>query len=92
LNIMVPPLPAKDNLLQIFEYYLTSTTVPSENYERLDWLRVMVLYLYFNQNDLSQLAPEVLATLESWQTATETVVIRKEAELVGKWVEMEMNH
>jgi hypothetical protein len=88
LNMLVPPLPAKDNLLQTFENYLTKTTVSADNYQRLDWMRIMVLYLYFSQNDLSQLAPEVLATLESWQTAPETTVIHKEAELVWKWVDM----
>jgi len=88
LNIMVPPLPAKDLLLQTFENYLTKTTAPADNYQRLDWLRVMVLYMYFSQNDLSQLPSEVLKTLENWQTAPETAIIRKEAEFVKKWVEM----
>jgi len=88
LNIFVPPLPAKDLLLQTFENYLTKTTAPADNYQRRDWLRVMVLYMYFSQNDLSQLAPEVLTTLQNWQTAPETAIIRKEAEFVGKWVTM----
>ncbi|NTW26297.1 MAG: hypothetical protein HGA37_16475 [Lentimicrobium sp.] len=85
LNIMVPPLPAKEALLQTFENYLTKTAAPVDNYQRLDWLRAMVLYIYFSQNDLSQLPPEVLSTLDNWQTATETAIIRKEAELVGKY-------
>jgi hypothetical protein len=44
--------------------------------------------MYFSQNDLSKMPPQVLATLENWQMAPETYVIRKEAELVKKWVEM----
>lgn len=88
LNMLVPPLPAKDNLLQIFENYLTKHAADADNHQRLDWLRVMVLYLYFSQNDHSQLPPEVLTRLESWQTAPETTVIHEEAELVWKWVEM----
>ncbi|NTW24863.1 MAG: hypothetical protein HGA37_09200 [Lentimicrobium sp.] len=88
LNIMVPPLPAKEALLQTFENYLTKTAAPVDNYQRLDWLRVMVLYLYFSQNDISQLPPEVLTTLENWQTAPETAIVRKEVELVEKWVEL----
>lgn len=88
LNMMVPPLPAKDALLKTLEDYLTQTAAPTDNYQRLDWLRVMVLYLYFSQNDLSQLPPEVLKTLENWQTAPETYVIRKEVEMVKMYVEM----
>ena len=88
LNMLVPPLPQKDLLLQSFGNYLTKTTAPADNYERLDWLRVMVLYMYFSQNDLSQLPPEVLETLDSWQTAPETAVIREEVELVKKWLAM----
>ncbi|MCB9014656.1 MAG: hypothetical protein H6541_02595 [Lentimicrobiaceae bacterium] len=88
LNIMVPSLPAKDTLLQIFENYLTKNTTNADNAQRLDGLRVMVLYLYFSQNDLSQLQPEVLVTLGDWQAAPETLLIRKEIGLVRKWVEM----
>ncbi|MFH1120434.1 MAG: hypothetical protein V1775_11480 [Bacteroidota bacterium] len=88
LNMLVPPLPQKDMLLQSFGNYLAKTTTPADNYERLDWLRVMALYLYFSQNELSQLPPEVLGTLENWQTAPETWIIRKEVELVKSWVEM----
>jgi hypothetical protein len=88
LNILVPPLPPKDALLQRFENYLSKEAAPADNYQRLDWLRVMVLYIYFNQNDLSQLPPEVLETLENWQTAPETAVIREEVELVKKWLAM----
>ena len=88
LNIMVPPLPAKEALLQIFENYLTKNTTNADNAQRLDGLRVMVLYLYFSQNDLSQLQPEVLVTLGNWQAAPETLLIRKEIGLVQKWVEM----
>lgn len=91
LNIMVPPLPAKDQLLKTFGTYLTKTTGPADNYARLDWLRVMALYMYFSQNDISQLPPEALTTLENWQTASETYVIRKEAEMVRRWVEMAGN-
>ena len=90
LNMLVPPLPQKDLLLQSFGNYLTKTTAPADNYERLDWLRVMVLFIYFSQNDLSQLPPEVLETLENWQAAPETYVIRKEVEMVRKWAEMEI--
>ena len=88
LNMLVPPLPPKADLLQTFENYLTKETAPADNYQRLDWLRVMVLYIYFSQNDLSQLPPEVLTTLENLETAPETFVIRKEVELVRKWVEL----
>ncbi|KAF5032947.1 hypothetical protein DSECCO2_611850 [anaerobic digester metagenome] len=88
LNILVPPLPQKDLLLQTFHNYLTKTTEPADNYGRLDWLRVMALYLYFSRNDLSKLAPEVLTTLENWQTAPSTNIIRKEVELVKRWEEM----
>jgi hypothetical protein len=88
LNILVPPLPQNDLLLQSLHDYLTKTTEPADNYERLDWLRVMALYLYFSRNDLSKLAPEVLETLENWQTSSETFVIRKEAEMVLMWIKI----
>ena len=88
LNIMVPPLPAKEALLQIFENYLTKNTTNTDNVQRLDGLRVMVLYLYFGQNDVSKLPPDVLSMLNNWQMAPETYAIRKQAEMVGKWVEM----
>ena len=90
LNMLVPPLPPKDALLQRFENYLSKEAAPADNYQRLDWLRVMVLYICFSQNDLSQLPPEVLEILENWQTAPETYVIRKEVEMVRKWAEMEI--
>ncbi len=90
LNLLVPPLPQNDMLLQSFGNYLTAATAPADNNERLDWLRVLVLYMYFYQNDLTQLPPEVLETLENWQTAPEADVIRKEAEMVRKWAEMEI--
>jgi hypothetical protein len=88
LNIMVPPLPAKDALLQTFENYLTKEAAPTDNYQRLDWLRVVVLYMYFSQNNLSQLPVEVLETLENWQTAPETAIIRYEVKMVRMWVEI----
>jgi hypothetical protein len=88
LNMLVPPLPAKVALLQTFKTYLTKEAAPADNFHRLDWLRVMVLYMYFSQNDLSKMPPQVLATLENWQMAPEINVIRKEAELVRKWVEL----
>jgi hypothetical protein len=88
LNMLVPPLPAKVALLQTFENYLTKEAAPADNYKRLDWLRVMVLYMYFSQNDLSQMSPDVLETLKDWQSAPETAIIRKEAELVKRWVEI----
>lgn len=88
LNMLVPSLPEKAKLLQTFTEYLTKPIAPTDNYQRLDWLRVMVLYIYFSQDDLSQLSPEVLQTLENWQTATETTIIRKEAGLVQKYVNM----
>ena len=88
LNMLVPPLPPKDALLQRFENYLSIEAAQADNYQRLDWLCVMVLYIYFSQNDLSKLPPGVLETLESWQTAPETAVIRKEVELVKKWLAM----
>ena len=88
LNMLVRPLPLNDMLLQSFGNYLTKTTAPADNYERLDWLRVMVLYMYFSQNDLSQLPPKVLETLESWQTAPETATLRKEALMLKKWVDL----
>lgn len=91
LNILVPPLPEKEKLLSSFESFLTKNIEPSDNYGRLDWLRVMVLYIYFSQNDLSKLPAEVLTILENWQTAPETYVIRKEVELVRSWVEMAGN-
>jgi hypothetical protein len=88
LNILVPPLPQKDLLLQTFHNYLTKSADPADNYQRLDWLRVMALYIYFSRNDLSKLAPEVLTTLENWQTAPDTYIIRKEVKLVRRWAEM----
>ncbi len=88
LNMLVPPLPKKEALLQTFSNYLTQSAAPTDNNQRLDWLRVMVLYLYFSQNDVTKLPTEVLVILENWQTAPETYIIRKEAEMVGKCVEM----
>ena len=91
LNMVVPPLPEKAKLLQLFTEYLTKPAAPSDNYQRLDWLRVMILYLYYSPEDLSQMPPLVLTTLENWQTAAETATIRKDVVLVKKWVEMATN-
>ena len=88
LNMLVPPLQKKEALLQTFSNYLIQTSAPTDNNQRLDWLRVMVLYIYFSQNDLSQLSPAVMATLEHWQKASETASIRKEVEMVKRWEEM----
>ncbi len=90
LNMLVPPLPKKEALLQTFSNYLEQSAAPTDNNQRLDWLRVMILYMYFSQNDLSQLPPNVLTTWENWQTAPETYIIRKEVILVRMWVEMGM--
>ena len=90
LNMLVPPLPKKEALLQTFSNYLEQSATPTDNNQRLDWLRVIVLYMYFSQNDLSQLPPNVLTTWENWQTAPETYIIRKEVILVRMWVEMGM--
>ncbi|HRX95033.1 MAG TPA: hypothetical protein P5158_12980, partial [Chitinophagaceae bacterium] len=78
----------KDLLLQTFHNYLTKSAGPADNYQRLDWLRVMALYIYFSNNDLSKLSSEVLTTLENWQTAPDTYIIRKEVKLVRRWAEM----
>lgn len=85
LSILVPPLPAKEKLLQTFAAYLGNTP-PADNKQRLDWLRVMTLYVYFSQNDLSQLQPEVLTTLENWQTTNETKGIQMEVGMVIKYI------
>ena len=88
LSILVPPLPAKEKLLQTFAAYLGKTS-SANNKQRLDWLRVMVLYVYFSQNDVSQLQPEVLATLERWHTAPETKGIQQEVGMVIKYIKAE---
>jgi len=87
LNMLVPPLPKKEALLQTFSNYLVQSSAPTDNNQRLDWLRVMVLYIYFSQNDVTKLPTEVLVILENWQTAPETYIIRKEVEMVKKYVE-----
>ncbi len=85
LSILVPPLPAKEKLLQSFAAYFGKTPT-ANNKQRLDWLRVMALYIYFSQNDLSQLPPEVLATIENWQTASDTQGIQTEVGLVINYI------
>ena len=86
LNIMVPPLPEKEKLLQSFATYF-GKAAPSNNNQRLDWLRVMALYIYFSHNDLSQLPQEVLTTLENWHTAPETKGIQGEVGMVLSYLE-----
>ncbi|MDY0102181.1 MAG: hypothetical protein RBS07_04535 [Lentimicrobium sp.] len=85
LNIMVPPLPEKEKLLQSFATYF-GKAAPSNNNQRLDWLRVMALYIYFSHNDLSQLPQEVLPTLENWHTAPETKGIQEEVGMVINYI------
>lgn len=89
LSILVPPLPAKEKLLQTFAAYLGNTP-PADNKQRLDWLRVMTLYVYFSHNDLSQLQPEVLTTLERWHTAHETKEIQTEVGMVLEFAETKL--
>lgn len=86
LNMLVPPLPAKEKLLQTFAAYLGKTS-PANNHQRLDWLRVMVLYIYFSQNDVSQLQPQIPTTLENWHTAPETKGIQQEVGMVLSYLE-----
>jgi hypothetical protein len=86
LNMLVPPMPAKEKLLQTFAAYLGKTS-PANNHQHLDWLRVMVLYIYFGQNDMSQLQPEVLATMERWHTAPETKGIQAEVGMVLRYLD-----
>jgi hypothetical protein len=82
---MVPPLPEKEKLLQSFATYI-GISAPSNNNQRLDWLRVMALYIYFSHNDLSQLPQEVLTTLENWHTAPETKGIQQEVGMVINYI------
>ncbi|MDY0103983.1 MAG: hypothetical protein RBS07_13695 [Lentimicrobium sp.] len=86
LNMLVPPLPGKEKLLQSFATYF-GKAAPSNNNQRLDWLRVMALYIYFSHNDLSKLQPEVLTTLENWQTAPETKGIQPEVGMVMEYLQ-----
>ena len=86
LNILVPPLPAKDHLLKTFGTYLMKTTGPADNYERLDWLRVMVLYLYFDQGTDQKFLSEMNQVLENWKQMSNHHPIKSELLLVERWM------
>jgi hypothetical protein len=83
---MVPPLPAKDELLKTFETYLTKSTDHADNYERLDWLRVMALYLYFNQENDQKFLSEMGQVLENWKLMSNHHPIKSELLLVERWM------
>ncbi len=86
LNILVPPLPQKDLLLQTFHDYLTKSTEPANNYLRLDWLRVMALYLYFNQEIDQVFLSEIGKVLEDWKQMPTTRPVRSEIGNIEKWL------
>ncbi len=88
LNILVPPLPQNDILLQSFHDYLTKTTEPADNYERLDWLRVMALYLYFSRNDHQQFFPEITKVIEVWKQTPEAQPVKSEVLLIENWMKI----
>jgi len=86
LNILVPPLPAKEKLLQTLEVQLTKTTDPADNYQRLDWLRVMALYLYFDQGTDQKFLSEMNQVLENWKQMSNHHPIKSELLLVERWM------
>ncbi len=88
LNILVPPLPQNDLLLQSFHDYLSKTTEPADNYERLDWLRVMALYLYFSRNDQQQFLPEMTKVIEVWKQTPEAQPVKSEVLLIENWMKI----
>ena len=86
LNILVPPLPQKDLLLQTFHDYLTKSTEPADNYERLDWLRVMALYLYFNHERDQVFLSEMGKILEDWKQLTTAGPLITEIGYIEQWL------
>ncbi|PKP45680.1 MAG: hypothetical protein CVT94_17210 [Bacteroidetes bacterium HGW-Bacteroidetes-11] len=86
LNIMVPPLPTKEALLQSFRKYLTQSASPADNYQRLDWLRVMALYLYFDQGTDQKFLSEMGQVLENWKQMSNHHPIKSELLLVERWM------
>ena len=86
LNILVPPLPQNDLLLQTFHNYLTKTTEPADNYHRLDWLRVMALYLYFNQERDQVFLSEMRKILEDWKQMPTAGPLRTEIGYIEQWL------
>lgn len=86
LNILVPPLPQNDLLLQTFHNYLTKTTEPADNYHRLDWLRVMALYLYFNQERDQVFLSETGKILEDWKQMPTAGPLRTEIGYIEQWL------
>jgi len=86
LNILVPPLPQKDLLLQTFHNYLTKSTDPADNYQRLDWLRVMALYLYFNQERDQVFLSETGKILEDWKQMPTAGPLITEIGYIEQWL------
>ena len=86
LNILVPPLPQKDLLLQTFHNYLTKSAGPADNYQRLDWLRVMALYLYFNQERDQVFLSETGKILEDWKQMPTAGPLLTEIGYIEQWL------
>lgn len=86
LNILVPPLPEKEKLLHTLEVHLKKTTDLTDNYERLDWLRVMVLYIYFDQGTDQKFLSEMDQVLEIWKQMSNHHPIKSELLLVERWM------
>ncbi|MBW6491338.1 MAG: hypothetical protein K0B15_09130, partial [Lentimicrobium sp.] len=84
--ILVPPLPEKEKLLSSFGFFLTKNIEPSDNYGRLDWLRVMALYLYFHQGTDQMFLSEMGKVIENWKQMSNHHPIKSELLLVERWM------
>ena len=67
MHMSVPDLPATKALLQALSDNLGQTDKVKTTTAQLDYLRTVVLYIYFSNNDVSHMPVQVKETLNKWQ-------------------------
>lgn len=82
--MLVPDLPRKDKLLTMLTNELNSATLSNKD-EQLKYLGKLVLLLFYGNNDLRYFTEKYQYELKKF---TENSLVKKEAALVRKWVQM----
>lgn len=86
MQISVPELPASEVLLQTLSEKLAQADKAKTATAQLDYLRTVVLYLYFSNNDLSHLPAQVNEILNKWQANPASAEIQSTFKLVKQYL------
>lgn len=87
MHMSVPDLPAKKALLQTLSEKLVQVDKVKTTTAQLDYLRTVVLYIYFSNNDVSNMPVQVKEVLNKWQTNSTSEEFNLAVEVVRQYVD-----